>query len=157
MPRYQIDQGPYDDRCAWMDRVLVLWKEDDATRSCEGHETGLMAFVRVFKQPLLYKNMAVRGSRDDVYMEVFLNGAVYGIGPDGSFLGVVVTDSSLTHIAACVLVENERNRALLRTIAAIGRFRHGLPVPEDVGAWDETEACLRDLTEAIRRPPTADR
>ena len=32
MPRYQIDQGPYDDRCAWMDRVLVLWKEDDAAK-----------------------------------------------------------------------------------------------------------------------------
>lgn len=97
MPRFEFDERldaanlPED----WHDNVIVLWTEDDATRSDPSAEHIAGAWQRFTGQPYKERSRYGRGphaewSGGDSGETVYSGGWVIGVAPDGNYLGRVV-------------------------------------------------------------------
>lgn len=74
----------------WHERELVLWREDDATRFCEGHETARDALARIAKVDMRSALWVDSKDYGDAISRLHHDGWVLTESCEGGSVGVVV-------------------------------------------------------------------
>ena len=95
-PKICRDHGPQPS-FGWIDRIVVIWEEDEATRNDPDAEKASQAWDRLFCGP--YSNFHAWSRRQvlatfdggDVFYELCRGGHVLISGPDGQKIGVLAT------------------------------------------------------------------